>query len=142
MSGGGPREISPLGWDCAVRLSPVEGRRSRANGERRLRSVSCEGDGCKETLWPLSCWGIRTSGVVGSQWLGGLGWRSRIAFAFFEMSQDFPNHVVLGDEGADAIGTSEIWSSTFLVAVCRNRANHDVNEEPDACRASIRANRN
>ena len=40
MSGPGPHEISPLGWDCAVRLSPGEGSRTRANRARRLRSVS------------------------------------------------------------------------------------------------------
>ncbi len=50
---------------------------------------------------------IRTSGVVGTQWLG-LGWRARVAFSFFEMSQDFPNHLLLGDEGDDAIGASAV----------------------------------
>ena len=51
--------------------------------------------------------GDRTSGVVGSQWLG-LGWRARVAFSFFEMSQDFSNNLLLGDEGDDAIGTSTV----------------------------------
>ncbi len=51
--------------------------------------------------------GVRTSGVVGSQWLG-LGWRARVALSFFEMSQDFSNNLVLGDEGDDAIGTSTV----------------------------------
>ena len=45
--------------------------------------------------------------VVGSQWLG-LGWRARVAFSFFEMSQDSPNHLLLGDEGDDAIGASAV----------------------------------
>ena len=43
----------------------------------------------------------------GSQWLG-LGWRARVAFSFFEMSQDFPNHLLLGDEGDDAIGAPTV----------------------------------
>ena len=51
--------------------------------------------------------GVRTSGVVGSQWLG-LGWRARVAFSFFEMSQDFSNNLLLGDEGDDAIGTPAV----------------------------------
>ena len=45
--------------------------------------------------------------VVGSQWLG-LGWRARVTFSFFEMSQDSPNHLLLGDEGDDAIGASAV----------------------------------
>ena len=45
--------------------------------------------------------GYRTSGVVGSQWLG-LGWRVRVALSFFKMSQDFVNHLLLGNEGDDA----------------------------------------
>ncbi len=44
--------------------------------------------------------GYRTSGVVGSQWLG-LGWPARVAVSFFEMSQDFVNHLLLGNEGDD-----------------------------------------
>ena len=68
---------------------------------------SRRGDGCEETVRLFSCRGIRTSGVVGSQWLG-LGWRARVAFSFLEMSQDFPNHLLLGDEGDDAIGASAV----------------------------------
>jgi len=51
----------------------------------------------------------RTSGVVGSHRLG-LGWRAGVAFSFsfFEMSQDFPNHLLLGDEGDDAIGACAV----------------------------------
>ncbi len=49
--------------------------------------------------------GVRTSDVVGSL---GLGWRARVAFSFFEMSQDFSNNLLLGDEGDDAIGTSTV----------------------------------
>ena len=45
--------------------------------------------------------------MVGSQWLG-LGWRARVAFSLFEMSQDFPNHLLLGDEGDDAIGAAAV----------------------------------
>ena len=45
--------------------------------------------------------GYRTSGVVGSQWLG-LGWRAGVAVSFFEMSQDFVNHLLLGNEGDEA----------------------------------------
>ncbi len=45
--------------------------------------------------------------MVGSQWLG-LGWRARVAFSFFEMSQDFPNRLLLGNEGEDAIGASAV----------------------------------
>ena len=56
------------------------------------------GDGCEQTLRPFSCRGIRTSGVVGSQWLG-LGWRAGVAFSFFEMSQDFSNNLLLGRIG-------------------------------------------
>ena len=43
MSGPGPHEISPLRWDGAVRLSPGEGSRTRANRARRLRSVCRRG---------------------------------------------------------------------------------------------------
>ncbi len=80
---------------------------TRASETRRLRSVSRRADGCEETLRALSCRGIRTSGLVGSQWLG-LGWRARVAFSFFEMSQDFPNDLLLGDEGDDAEGASTL----------------------------------
>ncbi len=47
--------------------------------------------------------------MVGSQWLG-LGWRAGVAFSFsfLEMSQDFPNHLLLGDEGDDTIGASAV----------------------------------
>ena len=110
MSGPGPHEISPLGWDCAVRLSPGEGSRARANRARRLRlrSVSRRGIGVKRHSGRPRVEAIRTSGVVGNtQWLG-LGWRVRVAFSFFEMSQDFPNHLLLGDEGDDAIGASAV----------------------------------
>ncbi len=65
------------------------------------------GMGVKRQFGRSRVGGVRTSGVVGSQWLG-LGWRARVAFSFFEMSQDFPNHLLLGDEGDDAIGASAV----------------------------------
>ena len=80
--------------NCAVRSSAGERSRARANRASRLKSVSRRGMGVKR-LRPFLCRGIRTSGAVGSQWLE-LGWRVRVAFSFFEMSQDFP---VGGDDG-------------------------------------------
>jgi len=95
VSGPGPREFRPPGWGCAVRLSPGEGSRTRANRARRWRSVSVRGEYVKSHSGRLVS-GYRTSGVVGSQWLG-LGWRVRVALSFFNWNPAPGSYTRYGD---------------------------------------------
>ena len=59
------RKFPPPEWCCAVRVSPGEGSGTRANGARRLRSVSRRGSWVLKKHSGRLVSRYRTSGVVG-----------------------------------------------------------------------------